>query len=406
MTTITKERLLTIKQWRETYGPGSNVVLPAEEAEELARIALAALEVEPIGFRCRRNDNLGDWSYVYHREPDDFERKHLVIEGIYAAPPAPVVPEEKPMPNPLSMYAVDAVAAIAEVRGWNACRAAMLQSGNFRENKNSSTNNFREIAETSTNYPVIPSEVLSAILKVAKIRADFDDFDGDRRGIGDCLDEAEQELIVTINKYASQLAAEPIATNDVREQTAVPPVPVIQADVAQAIEKLKRKLVECNRYNYCADAVKGVEYACHAAMLQGSQPVSQTYKFPVNTPCQDAPAHIWLQTAGVWPEDGELSELTWCSHNQHHDDTLYVRADLVNGNSPVIPDGWISCSERMPDDGQHVIILCDGAFVLYAQYRDGEFFDIVRNGDEFFETQSRNVTDWMPLPEPPEQDGE
>nr|EFM6383942.1 DUF551 domain-containing protein [Escherichia coli] len=226
MITITKERLLTIKQWRETYGPGSNVVLPAEEAEELARIALAALEAEPIGFRCRRNDNLGNWSYVYHREPDDFERKHLVIEGIYAAPPAPVVPEEKPMPNPLSMYAVDAVAAIAEVRGWNACRAAMLQSGNFRENKNSSTNNFREIAETSTNYPVIPSEVLSAIQKVAKIRADFDDFDGDRRGIGDCLDEAEQELIVTINKYASQLAAEPIATNDVREQTAVPPVPV------------------------------------------------------------------------------------------------------------------------------------------------------------------------------------
>ncbi len=103
MTTITKERLLTIKQWRETYGPGSNVVLPAEEAEELARIALAALEVEPIGFRCRRNDNLGDWSYVYHREPDDFERKHLVIEGIYAAPPVPVVPEEKPMPNALSM---------------------------------------------------------------------------------------------------------------------------------------------------------------------------------------------------------------------------------------------------------------------------------------------------------------
>ncbi|EME6678858.1 DUF551 domain-containing protein [Escherichia coli] len=226
MITITKERLLTIKQWRETYGPGSNVVLPAEEAEELARIALAALEAEPIGFRCRRNDNLGDWSYVYHREPNDFERKHLVIEGIYAAPPAPVVPEEKPIPNPLSMYAVDAVAAIAEVRGWNACRAAMLQSGNFRENKNSSTNNFREIAETSTNYPVIPSEVLSAIQKVAKIRADFDDFDGDRRGIGDCLDEAEQELIVTINKYASQLAAEPIATNDVREQTAVPPVPV------------------------------------------------------------------------------------------------------------------------------------------------------------------------------------
>ena len=191
--------------------------------------------------------------------------------------------------------------------------------------------------------------------------------------------------------------------NKCRKLYTTPPVPVIQADVAQAIENLKQKLVECNRYNYCADAVKGVEDACHAAMLQGSQPVSQTYKFPVNTPCQDAPAHIWLQTAGVWPEDGELSELTWCSHNQHHDDTLYVRADLVNGNSPVTPDGWISCSERMPDDNQHVIILCDGAFVLYAQYRDGEFFDVVRNGEEFFETQSRNVTNWMPLPEPPQE---
>ncbi|HAJ6995926.1 TPA: DUF551 domain-containing protein [Escherichia coli] len=70
---------------------------------------------------------------------------------------------------------------------------------------------------------------------------------------------------------------------------------------------------------------------------------------------------------------------------------------------PVTPDGWISCSERMPDDGQHVIIICDGAFVLYAQYRDGEFFDVVRDGDEFFETQSRNVTHWMPLPEPPQE---
>ncbi|EIA2063951.1 DUF551 domain-containing protein [Escherichia coli] len=167
---------------------------------------------------------------------------------------------------------------------------------------------------------------------------------------------------------------------------------------------------------YLNELITNIEFAARApvevvramaAELQkrreadSAEPVSQTYKFPVNTPCQDAPAHIWLQTAGVWPEDGELSELTWCSHNQHHDDTLYVRADLVNGNSQVTPDGWISCSERMPEDGQHVIILCDGAFVLYAQYRDGEFFDIVRNGDEFFETQSRNVTDWMQLPEPP-----
>lgn len=81
--------------------------------------------------------------------------------------------------------------------------------------------------------------------------------------------------------------------------------------------------------------------ACRAAMLQGAEHVTAAYKLPANTPCKDAPEHIWLQTAGVWPENGEFSELTWCSDNQHPDDTLYVRADVVAGNSPVIPDGWV-----------------------------------------------------------------
>lgn len=192
MTTITKERLLTIKQWRETYGPGSNVVLPAEEAEELARITLASLEAvsdERAAYELFMEKRFGE--SVDRRRAKNGDSEYMAWDMAL---------------------------------GWIIwChRAAMLQAGNFRENKDSSTNNFRETSETSTN-------------------------------------------------------------------------------------------------------------------------------------------------------------------------------------SPVTPDSWISCSERMPDDGQHVIILCDGAFVLYAQYRDGEFFDIVRNGDEFFETQSRNVTDWMPLPEPPKE---
>ena len=50
---------------------------------------------------------------------------------VYAAPQqASLVPDEKPMPEASKMHAIDAVAAIAEVRGWNACRAAMLQAGN------------------------------------------------------------------------------------------------------------------------------------------------------------------------------------------------------------------------------------------------------------------------------------
>ena len=46
--TITRERLAKIKSWRETYGAGSNVMLPVEEAEELARMALAAMESRTV----------------------------------------------------------------------------------------------------------------------------------------------------------------------------------------------------------------------------------------------------------------------------------------------------------------------------------------------------------------------
>lgn len=255
MTTLTDKEL--IKEIKERIGSldvRDNIERRAYE------IALASLEADPVAYIFKHPAGKLFWALT-----DESNKDQSDVIPVYAAPPVPVVPEEKPMPNPLKMYAVDAVAAIAEVRGWNSCRAAMLQ---------------------------------------------------------------------------------------------------------------------------------------------GSQPVSQTYKFPVNTPCQDAPAHIWLQTAGVWPEDGELSELTWCSHNQHHDDTLYVRADLVNGNSPVTPDGWISCSERMPNDKQYVWCWgksyawteCD-TFEGYYDWSRNKWWAVTDDGEE----PASKVTHWMPLPEPPQE---
>ena len=216
------------------------------------KLALASLEAEPVAYIFKHPAGKLFWALT-----DESNKDQSDVIPVYATPPVPVVPEEKPMPNPLKMYAVDAVAAIAEVRGWNSCRAAMLH---------------------------------------------------------------------------------------------------------------------------------------------GAEPVSQTYKLPVNTPCQDAPAHIWLQTAGVWPEDGELSELTWCSHNQHHDDTLYVRADLVNGNSPVTPDGWISCSERMPDKLIPVMVM----------YEDGEMWSAMWNGNRWDDgteyPDPHSVTHWREMPVAPKQE--
>ncbi len=96
------------------------------EAERLQAIiddmALAAMDSEPVA-EVLSNRPGNDTSTI--------DRALPVGTQLYRhAQPAPVVPEEKSIPNTLSMYAVDAVAAIAEVKGWNACRAAMLHAGN------------------------------------------------------------------------------------------------------------------------------------------------------------------------------------------------------------------------------------------------------------------------------------
>lgn len=400
MTTITDKKQYPSEQYLNELI--TNIEFAARAPVEVVRAMAAELQkrreadsAEPVAYIFKHPAGKLFWALT-----DESNKEQPDVIPVYADSPAPVVPDEidvNDVPRAVTYFKTH---RDCYADGWNACRAAMLQSGNFRENKNSSTNNFREIAETSTNYPVIPSEVLSAIQKVAKIRADFDDFDGDRRGIGDCLDEAEQELIVTINKYASQLAAEPIATNDVREQTAVPPVPVIQADVAQAIEKLKRKLVECNRYNYCADAVKGVEYACHAAMLQ-AEPVSNSDELPLD--------YLQGHKDGLeW-----AAQLAEANHPQTGDWLYDDPIDLARairkgpdmptvqaGNYPVTPDGWISCSERMPSDAQWCVV--DAADGYYVQcWSEGQGW----LGDDI-SLRNCDVIRWMPIPEPPQQDGE
>ena len=55
--------------------------------------------------------------------------------------------------------------------------------------------------------PVVPDDVLDALQKVARIRLDLNDFDGDRRGIADCLGDAEEALIEVVNRRAAMLAA-------------------------------------------------------------------------------------------------------------------------------------------------------------------------------------------------------
>ncbi len=79
-------------------------------------------------------------------------------------------------------------------------------------------------------------------------------------------------------------------------------------------------------------------------------------------------------------------------------------AMLQAGNSPVTPDGWISCSERMPEDEQEVIVQnkLGYRYVSYFDEQSGLFFDM-RGGNQINCIEHILVTHWMPLPAPPRQ---
>ncbi|EKP1508252.1 DUF550 domain-containing protein [Escherichia coli] len=68
------------------------------------------------------------------------------------------------------------------------------------------------------------------------------------------------------------------------------------------------------------------------------------------------------------------------------------------GNSPVIPDGWISCSERMPDKLIPVMVM----------YEDGEMWSAMWNGNRWDDgteyPDPHSVTHWREMPAAPKQE--
>ncbi|WP_460211499.1 DUF551 domain-containing protein, partial [Escherichia coli] len=93
----------------------------------------------------------------------------------------------------------------------------------------------------------------------------------------------------------------------------------------------------------------------------------------------------------------------------------FVKASLeqnaLSGNYPVTPDGWISCSERMPEMGERQ------CYVLAADFKNnyppnipntqvGVYGDWFNDGNPTWDDGDgedlylKEVTHWMPLPEP------
>lgn len=79
-----------------------------------------------------------------------------------------------------------------------------------------------------------------------------------------------------------------------------------------------------------------------------------------------------------------------------------IRAAMLqgaDGNSPVIPDGWVACSERMPEQFKAIL-----AFNEYGEVWSGAY-------DRYWNFYCDNllvehVTHWIPLPAAPQQEAQ
>lgn len=149
--------------------------------------------------------------------------------------------------------------------------------------------------------------------------------------------------------------------------------------------------------------------ACLAAMLQGAEPVSQTYNLPELIEGMEVSIDVSTCDADAgnryFGTVTEVSELDTAKNGY----ILLVQDAKpnfdVNGNSPVSPGGWISCSERMPDKGQRVLVCVDfdsstvTPLVKEAEYTSSTF----RIGPNTINTTGKpSVTHWMPVPTAPE----
>ncbi|EEI3891041.1 DUF551 domain-containing protein [Salmonella enterica] len=159
----------------------------------------------------------------------------------------------------------------------------------------------------------------------------------------------------------------------------------------------------------CERIARTVRDAWHHELEKPNQPVSQTYELPQTQLEQVADLYEMQFDDGrtcAFHTDGAKAAqwLLACDGNKVQE---YVRIEryqeAVIGNSPVTPDGWISCSERMPEDEQEVIVQnkLGYRYVSYFDEHSGLFFDM-RGGNQINCIEHILVTHWRPMSVPPQ----
>lgn len=221
-------------------------------AHRMANVLLAAMDSEPVelplDYLQGHKDGLewaaqlaeanhpetGDWLY-----DDPIELAKAIRKGPDMPPVQPVADSE-PDRNPVLAYADSyrdmAKQGVESVPIWSVITDL--------------ERNIAPLYRHAQPVPVVPDDVLAALQKVARIRLDMNDFDGDRRGIADCLCDAEEALIEVVNRRAAMLAPAPHDTPALNSVQSVVTVPGKWIPVSERMPEDEQEVLTINRMGH------------------------------------------------------------------------------------------------------------------------------------------------------------
>ncbi|EES9445608.1 DUF551 domain-containing protein (plasmid) [Escherichia coli] len=126
----------------------------------------------------------------------------------------------------------------------------------------------------------------------------------------------------------------------------------------------------------------------------------------------NVPLYIGLPRIDPASQTAKLSFQEWLSEQKEKIDvdcgcvsietlTHWMKSAYEAGNSPVTPDGWISCSERMPAQDDWILIYSKHGEYMAGQVQ-GEYVELSDGTLSWL----GNALFWMLLPEPPQEAGQ
>lgn len=185
--TITRERLQEMLEWCEVFRRHPRL----DDIAEAIRIALAAMDSKPVAWIWQHLDQFN--VTIYDEQARDLALGGVNVEPLY----------RHPQPEPAGVE--DDVRNVIGLLGNNEwvdhCTSTEL--GHRLESEITRLYNWR----SSQQEQEVHDDVLEALRKVARIRLDLNNFDGDHRGLAFCLSDAEETLIEVVNRRATMLAA-------------------------------------------------------------------------------------------------------------------------------------------------------------------------------------------------------